>query len=79
MGDGDERTSMDDGTPIAAIEELLAVKGEHLRRAATLLTGGPEEGEDLLQAALERVFRRWRSVGDPEGYLRRTMYARLEA
>jgi DNA-directed RNA polymerase specialized sigma24 family protein len=50
-----------------------------LRRTATLLTGGPEEGEDLLQAALERVFRRWRSVGDPEGYLRRTMYTRLEA
>jgi hypothetical protein len=40
MGDGDERTSMDDGTPIAAIEELLAVKGEHWRRTATLLTGG---------------------------------------
>jgi DNA-directed RNA polymerase specialized sigma24 family protein len=32
-----------------------------LRRTATLLTGSPEEGEDLLLAALERVFRRWRS------------------
>src|SRR5215472_4235763 len=34
-----------------------------------------ERGEDLLQAALERLLRRWSRVrSDPEGYLRRTLY-----
>jgi len=66
---------MDAEQPVAILEELLAAKGEHLLRTAVLMTGSQEEGEDLLQAALERVFRRWRAVsGDPEGYLRRTMY-----
>jgi RNA polymerase sigma-70 factor (sigma-E family) len=66
---------MDSERPIAEIEELLATRGEHLRRTATLLAGGPDDGEDLLQAALERMFRRWRTpITDSEGYLRRTMY-----
>jgi RNA polymerase sigma-70 factor (sigma-E family) len=66
---------MDAEQPVAVLEELLAAKGEQLRRTAVLLTGSHDEGEDLLQAALERVFRRWRVVsGHPEGYLRRTMY-----
>lgn len=44
-----------------------------------LLAGSHADGEDLLQAALERVFRRWRTIsgnpeGNPEGYLRRTLY-----
>jgi RNA polymerase sigma-70 factor (sigma-E family) len=65
---------MDSERPIEQIEELLAVRGDHLRRTATLLAGGPEDGEDLLQAALERMFRRRRAaIADPEGYLRRTM------
>jgi RNA polymerase sigma-70 factor (sigma-E family) len=66
---------MDAEQPVAVLEELVAAKGEQLRRTAVLLTGSHDEAEDLLQAALERVFRRWRAVsGDPEGYLRRTMY-----
>jgi RNA polymerase sigma-70 factor (sigma-E family) len=66
---------MDPERSIAVLEELLAAKGEHLRRTATLLAGGPDDGEDLLQAALERMFRQWRTaIADPEGYLRRTMY-----
>jgi RNA polymerase sigma-70 factor (sigma-E family) len=66
---------MDPERSIAVLEELLAAKGEHLRRTATLLAGGPDDGEDLLQAALERMFRRWRTaITDPERYLRRTMY-----
>ena len=66
---------MDPERSIAALEELLAAKGEHLRRTATLLAGGPDDGEDLLQAALERMFRqRGAAITEPEGYLRRTMY-----
>jgi hypothetical protein len=53
---------MDSERPIAEIEALLAAKGEHLRRTATLLAGGPDNGEDLLQEALERMFRRWRAA-----------------
>jgi len=66
---------MDGEQPVDVLEELLAVKGRHLLRTAVMLAGGQEDGEDLLQAALERVFRRWRTIrGDPEGYLRRTLY-----
>jgi DNA-directed RNA polymerase specialized sigma24 family protein len=44
-------------------------------RTAVLLTGSRQDGEDLLQAGLERLLRRARRIeGSPEGYLRRTMY-----
>ena len=44
-------------------------------RTAVLLTGSHEAGQDLLQAALERLIRHWGTRrGDPEGYLRRTLY-----
>ena len=60
---------------VAGLEDFLADRGEPLLRAAMLLTGSREAGEDLLQAALERLLRHWRKVeGDPEGYLRRTIY-----
>jgi RNA polymerase sigma-70 factor (sigma-E family) len=73
--DGEDPRHMDPDRLIAEIEELLAARGEHLRRTATLLAGGPDDGEDLLQAALERMFRyRRAAIADPEGYLRRTMY-----
>src|SRR6202453_5518287 len=66
---------MDGEQPVDVLEELLAVKGRHLLRTAVMLAGGQEDGEDLLQAALERVFGRWRTIrDDPEGYLRRTLY-----
>lgn len=40
-----------------------------------LLAGSREAGEDLLQTALERLLRHWRRVeGDPEGYVRRTLF-----
>lgn len=59
----------------AGLEQFLAERGAHLLRTAMLLTGSKEAGEDLLQAALERLLRRWRTIdGDPEGYLRRTIY-----
>ena|SRR5271154_4630804 len=59
---------------VAELENFLAERGEPLLRTAILLTGSKEAGEDLLQAALERLFRRWRTIhGDPEGYLRQTL------
>jgi DNA-directed RNA polymerase specialized sigma24 family protein len=43
--------------------------------AAIALAGSRQEGEDLLQAALERLLRQWRRIeSDPEGYLRRILY-----
>jgi RNA polymerase sigma-70 factor (sigma-E family) len=65
---------MDDPRSVGTLEELLALRGGLLLRTAVLLAGSQEDGEDLLQAALERVYRRWRTVSDPEAYLRRTLY-----
>jgi DNA-directed RNA polymerase specialized sigma24 family protein len=60
---------------VADVESFLAERGEPLLRTAVLLTGSKEAGEDLLQAGLERLLRHWSAiVGDPEGYLRRTLY-----
>lgn len=57
------------------LEQLLDERGNHLMQAAIALAGNRQEGEDLLQAALERLVRRWRQVeSDPEGYLRRILY-----
>jgi RNA polymerase sigma-70 factor (sigma-E family) len=59
----------------SGLAEFLAERGEHLLRTAMLLTGSRDAGEDLLQAALERLLRHWGAIdGDPEGYLRRTIY-----
>jgi RNA polymerase sigma-70 factor (sigma-E family) len=56
------------------LEQFVAARGEHLMRTAALLAGGREAGEDLFQAALERLLPRWRSLdGEIEWYLRRTM------
>lgn len=56
------------------LERLLAERGDDLMRAAVALTGNRPAGEDLLQAALERLLRNWQRVDDPEAYLRRTLY-----
>jgi len=61
--------------PAEELERFLAERGEPLLRAAVLLAGGRDAGEDLLQSALERMLRHWRRIdGDPEGYLRRTLH-----
>ena len=60
---------------VADLESFLAERGEPLLRTAVLLAGSKEAGEDLLQAALERVLRKPRQVDwDMEGYLRRVLY-----
>jgi len=57
------------------VEQLLAARGRHLMQAAIALAGSRPDGEDLLQAALERLLRNyWRVGSDAEGYLRRTLY-----
>jgi RNA polymerase sigma-70 factor (sigma-E family) len=57
------------------LEQFLAERGQGLMRTAVLLTGSVEAGEDLLQTALERMLgQSSRLDGDPEGYLRRTLY-----
>jgi hypothetical protein len=59
----------------ADLEQLLAERGSSLMAAAIALAGSRPDGEDLLQAALERVLRKPRQVdGDVEGYLRRVLY-----
>ena len=61
--------------PLDSLELFLAERGQSLMRTAVLLTGSVEAGEDLLQTALERMLRQRNQLdGDPEGYLRRTIY-----
>lgn len=65
---------MQDSPGSGELERLLAERGDQLMRTAVLLAGSRQDGEDLLQAALERLLRRGRRLDDPEGYLRRTLY-----
>jgi RNA polymerase sigma-70 factor (sigma-E family) len=62
-------------SPADRLEQLVADRGDQLLRTAVLLAGSHEEGEDLLQEGLVRLLRHWpRIVGDPEAYLRRTLF-----
>ena len=55
-------------------EAFVVARSPALLRTAHLLTGDRGHGEDLLQQALERLYRHWRRIdGDPEGWVRRTM------
>jgi RNA polymerase sigma-70 factor (sigma-E family) len=57
------------------LDALVAERGDALLATAVLLTGSRAAGEDLVQAALERLMRSWDRVRtDRERYLRRTMY-----
>jgi DNA-directed RNA polymerase specialized sigma24 family protein len=58
-----------------SLEQFVAERGDRLLRTAALLAGSRADGEDLLQSALERLLRNWRRIdGDPESYVRRTLY-----
>ncbi len=58
-----------------SLERFAAGRGDRLLRTAALLAGSRADGEDLLQPALERLLRNWRRIdGDPESYVRRTLY-----
>jgi RNA polymerase sigma-70 factor (sigma-E family) len=57
------------------LDALVTERGSALLGTAVLLTGSRAAGEDLVQAALERLMRSWGRVREePERYLRRTMY-----
>jgi RNA polymerase sigma-70 factor (sigma-E family) len=60
---------------VGELERFLAERADQLMRTAVLLTGSRDAGQDLLQTALERLLRHWRTLdGDPEAYLRRILY-----
>jgi RNA polymerase sigma-70 factor (sigma-E family) len=66
---------MGDDRVLAELERFLTDRADQLARTAMLLTGSREAGQDLLQTALERLLRHWAALdGDPEAYLRRTLY-----
>jgi RNA polymerase sigma-70 factor (sigma-E family) len=70
-GGGGVGRDRDDGS----LERLLDEHGDRLMRVAVALTGSRADGEDLLQAALERLLRNWRRIEtDPERYLWRALY-----
>jgi RNA polymerase sigma-70 factor (sigma-E family) len=54
-------------------KEFVEARYAELLRIAYLLTGSTHEAEDLLQAALVKVMRRWERIDDPVAYLRRVM------
>jgi RNA polymerase sigma-70 factor (sigma-E family) len=57
------------------LEAFVAERGRALLGLAVMLTASRYGGEDLLQEALVRLLQHWSRIdGDPEGYLRRTMY-----
>ena len=60
----------------AELERFLAEHGEYLLHIAIALTGSRADGEDLFQAALERLLPRWRTIASDAAasYLRRTLY-----
>jgi RNA polymerase sigma-70 factor (sigma-E family) len=63
-----------DGPDGDRLDRLLAERGDHLLHAAIALAGSRADGEDLLQAAVERLLRKRRHVDDLEAYLRRILY-----
>jgi RNA polymerase sigma-70 factor (sigma-E family) len=72
---GDEGSAMLWSRRFDGLDTMLAERGDALLASAVLLTGSRAAGEDLLQAALERLMRSWGRVReDRERYLRRTMY-----
>lgn len=66
---------MADDPAAGEFERFVSGRADALMRTAVLLTGRRDTAQDLLQTALERLLRHWRTLsGDPEAYLRRTLY-----
>ncbi len=65
--------------PFEGFHEFVAARSSALIRTAYLLTGDPHAAEELLQAALVDLARRWKRVaqeGQPEAYVRRALHTR---
>jgi RNA polymerase sigma-70 factor (sigma-E family) len=63
--------------PQTSFVEFVEAQSDALLRAAWLLTGDVGRAEDLLQRALAKAWRHWRSVeraGSPEAYVRRIIF-----
>ncbi|MBS43670.1 MAG: SigE family RNA polymerase sigma factor [Nocardioides sp.] len=59
----------------ADFEDFVRARTPALSRTAYLLTGDAHLAEDLVQTALFKAARAWHRIdGDPEPYVRRTMY-----
>jgi RNA polymerase sigma-70 factor (sigma-E family) len=56
-----------------AFETFVRANGTLLVRLAGALTGDPHVSEELVQAALERVYVRWRRLDDPLAYTRQVV------
>jgi RNA polymerase sigma-70 factor (sigma-E family) len=54
-------------------EAFVRAHGTTLVRLAGALTGNPDTSEEVVQAALERVFTRWRRLDDPMAYTRQVV------
>lgn len=55
----------------ADFSAYVLARQRRLVRFAYLLTGDPHEAEDLVQAALLKVYRRWHAIhGSADGYVR---------
>jgi RNA polymerase sigma-70 factor (sigma-E family) len=55
--------------------EFVEARSPALMRMAFLLTGGDQHAaEDLLQTALAKVAARWRTIDNPESYVRQVLY-----
>src|SRR5262249_13807478 len=69
-----EGSAMDE---IPSLQEFVRVRGPALSRFAYLLTSDHDNAQDLVQAALVKVVRRWPMIaaGNPEAYLRRGSYS----
>jgi len=57
----------------ASFAAFVADDGPRLLRLAVFLAGGRADGEDLLQSALERTYRRWAHVADGGAFVRQCM------
>lgn len=58
---------------LPGFQEFVELRYADLLRTAFLLTGSREAAEDLVQTALLTTMRHWRTVTDPQAYVRRAM------